>query len=83
MFFGEFPVDLKPKSRLFIHINIAVTDLRTVFIDALPNRIAIARTVGFHGVSAAWKGGNKMAMQFRRMVRRDHHAMVIGNMGNA
>src|SRR5258706_11166232 len=79
----ELPVDLVAETRLFVHVHVTVLDLRAVEIHALPDRIAIVRTMRLDREAGARECRNEMAVQFRRMVRRNHYAMLVGHMRDA
>ncbi|MNC91126.1 hypothetical protein D3C83_73250 [compost metagenome] len=79
----EGPIDFDTEAGAIVEIDVALAYLCALLEQAEPHRIPIGRAVGFDAAAAARKSRNQMGVQLRRMMRRDLHAVLFGQLRDA
>lgn len=83
MLFNECPVHLDAETRFFIKMHVTATHFGALLEQPEPKRFAFVSAMRLHCKARLRKGGDKMGMQLRRMVWRDHDAMLFGELRHA
>jgi hypothetical protein len=83
MLLDEIPVDLESKAGLVGDREVAVMQMRMLGEEPVMQRVGLAAAMRLDAERAARRRQHKMTMDFRRGVRREDRAVLLGQGGDA
>src|SRR4029077_1495957 len=79
----EFPIRIEAEAGLVADLDVAVAQFGVLAEEAVGERVGLAPAMRLDAKGAARQRENEMAVDLRRGMGRHHHAMLLGERGDA